>query len=142
MQTVMVGRAHVQVEVKGCFRCGTQYGSGWKPVRDIPVMVGERKLTVGISICADCSEDEIPEGSEPPMKGRIGRAGRARVHLLDKVDRPEYGAWANAACGKWAGSFDLVPEKEHVTCPDCKKLDPLKIRTKTVPHDPVPSGIF
>lgn len=140
MQTVMVGKAHIQVEVKGCFRCGTEHSSGWGKAREVLVTVGERRLSIEVGICADCAETEIPEGIDPPMKGRIGGG---RVHLLDKVDRPEYGVWANAACGKAAGRFELIPEKVAVTCPGCRKLDPERVRTKVVkPAGGVSSGVF
>lgn len=71
------------------------------------------------------------------LRGRIGIA--RRVHLLDQVDRPEFGAWGSSACGKWAGRVELVEEGAAVTCRDCAGLDPSKVETRTVSaekHDP------
>lgn len=72
------------------------------------------------------------------MKGRIGVA--RRIHLLDKVDRPEFNVWASSACGSWAGRVEIVDARQPVTCGACKKLDPSKIKTENISNRPYEPG--
>lgn len=72
------------------------------------------------------------------LKGMIGVA--KRVHLLDQVDRPQWGVWASSACGSWAGSVKIVDERQPVTCGACRKLNPSKIETKDISHRPIEPG--
>jgi hypothetical protein len=75
------------------------------------------------------------------MKGRIAKSG---VHLLSKVDRPQYGVWAQSACGSWAGPVEIMADKVPVSCGACRKLDPTKVETEDIsnrPYEPG-SGVF
>lgn len=72
------------------------------------------------------------------MKGSIGVA--RRVHLLDKVDRPQFGVWASSACGSWAGAVKIVDERHPVTCGACKRLDPSKVKTIDISNKPYEPG--
>ena len=60
MQSVKVGEASISVESKGCTVCGTEWASGWAVARSVPVTIGNRRLTVEVSICAECQVKAMP----------------------------------------------------------------------------------
>lgn len=72
------------------------------------------------------------------LKGRIGMA--RRIHLLDQVDRPQWGVWASSACGSWAGRVEIVDPRQPVTCGACQRLNPSKIETKDISNKPTEPG--
>jgi hypothetical protein len=75
------------------------------------------------------------------MSAMKGRFGSGQVHLLSKVDRPQWGVWAQSACGSWAGQFEVMAEKIPVSCGACRKLDPSKVETKDISNRPIEPGM-
>lgn len=74
------------------------------------------------------------------MSAMKGRFGSGQVHLLSKVDRPQWGVWAQSACGSWAGKFEVMKETIPVSCQACRKLDPTKVETEDITHKPTEPG--
>ena len=46
------------IDVKGCYKCGTYWSSGWHVYKVIPVHFGNTKSNITIHICADCAKME------------------------------------------------------------------------------------
>ncbi len=56
---VRFGKTKISIDVKGCFKCGTLWSSGWHEYKQIPVQFGDTKSSIIIHICADCKKDEL-----------------------------------------------------------------------------------
>ena len=50
-----LGKAKLMVKVIGCYRCGTQWASGWASVGEIKVMVNRKVIYRQVYVCATCA---------------------------------------------------------------------------------------
>jgi hypothetical protein len=53
-----VGKTKINVEAKGCVKCGSEHASGWAFYQVVPIIIGNLHGTVNISICADCLKNK------------------------------------------------------------------------------------
>lgn len=60
MQSVSFGKARISIESKGCVSCGTEWSSGWAAAQVVPVQIGNRRIEVTVSICAECQAEKTP----------------------------------------------------------------------------------
>jgi hypothetical protein len=78
------GKAKLDITVKGCMTCGTEWSSGWSVGRTVSVAFdGKSPIDVDIHLCARCSAP----GEEAPRNGEL-----ATIMLT----RPEYDAAGEA----------------------------------------------
>lgn len=49
-----IGKAKINIEVKGCTECGTEFSAGWSIDRLVIVFIGNMRSDVPLLICADC----------------------------------------------------------------------------------------
>jgi len=62
MQTVRIGKAKIDVTVRGCAWCGTEHSHNWSDYKNIQVAVDGRVfLPVTIHLCGDCAEKQKAE---------------------------------------------------------------------------------
>lgn len=57
MSAVTLGKAKIDIKVEGCIKCGTQWSSGWREVRTVPVKIGKWENAVSLNICANCDTE-------------------------------------------------------------------------------------
>lgn len=50
-----VKKAKISIDVEGCLECGTNWSSDWTVERNVEIVVGAKKKTISIYICADCA---------------------------------------------------------------------------------------
>lgn len=55
-----IGKTKIEVEVRGCCKCGVQCHSEWKVSSFIPVKIGNKEGIIFIHICGDCLKYDAP----------------------------------------------------------------------------------
>lgn len=52
-----IGKAKIDMDIRGCIDCGTEYSHGWEIARIIDVKIGGKVYQAEIHRCADCMKD-------------------------------------------------------------------------------------
>ncbi len=53
---IKIGESRISISVEGCFRCGTLFSSGWYPLKEIQVRLGEKSVRqITLHVCNDCA---------------------------------------------------------------------------------------
>jgi hypothetical protein len=53
-----IGKAKIDMEIRGCIDCGTEYSSGWEVARIIEVKIGGKVYQGQLHRCADCMKNK------------------------------------------------------------------------------------
>ncbi|MCZ7358691.1 MAG: hypothetical protein O8C55_01330 [Candidatus Methanoperedens sp.] len=53
--SIKIGKTQINIEVQGCYRCGTLWSSGWHPLKEVPVQINGRSLSLTLNVCHDCA---------------------------------------------------------------------------------------
>lgn len=60
MAALTVGKAKIDLDVRGCIKCGFEYSHNWETAKEVTVTfeVDKRKVvrTVSVYVCGDCME--------------------------------------------------------------------------------------
>src|SRR2546423_7757361 len=72
MPALSFGKTRVEIQARGCTRCGTEYSSGRSTAREVEIAVDKHKpVSVMIQICADC---------RPPDPSALTRKESELIH--------------------------------------------------------------
>ncbi len=50
-----IGKAKIDLSIRGCIDCGTEHSSGWEVARTVDVAIAGKVYQGQIHRCADCS---------------------------------------------------------------------------------------
>lgn len=53
-----IGKAMIDIHVRGCIECGTHWSRYWMIARNVSVRIGSKEDTIAVHICADCYEKQ------------------------------------------------------------------------------------
>ncbi len=53
-----IGKAKIDLEIRGCIDCGTEFSSGWEVAKVIDIKIGNKVYQGEIHRCADCMKNK------------------------------------------------------------------------------------
>ena len=53
-----IGKAKIDLDVRGCIDCGTEYSSGWEVARIVEIKIGKTVYQCEIHRCARCMKNK------------------------------------------------------------------------------------
>lgn len=70
---VTIGKTHINIDVTGCFRCGTPWSNGWYHLKSVRAVIDNIHKLLPVHVCADCATEEERKGTQVilPHSGKI-----------------------------------------------------------------------
>lgn len=63
-----IKNAKIDMTIRGCIECGTEFSSGWRVAREIKVTIGSKEFYGNVHICIDCDErSETESGGQKAL---------------------------------------------------------------------------
>jgi hypothetical protein len=62
-----IGKAKIDLTVRGCIDCGTLWSSGWEVAKRVEVTVDGSLFYVCVNRCADCSNKAKGKQNQPAL---------------------------------------------------------------------------
>lgn len=53
--SIKIGKTQINIEVQGCYRCGTLWSSGWYPLKVVQAQINGKPLPLTLNVCHDCA---------------------------------------------------------------------------------------
>ena len=54
-----IGKAKIDLEIRGCIDCGSEASSGWEVAQIIEIKIGSKSHQGTIHRCADCTKQRL-----------------------------------------------------------------------------------
>ncbi len=62
-------KSTISVTGEGCFRCGTLWSSGWHPLKEVPIKIGNKTAEITLSVCNDCASNDEKNTNQATLSG-------------------------------------------------------------------------
>jgi hypothetical protein len=56
-----IGKAKIDLDIRGCIDCGIQWSSGWEIAQVVEVVVAGKVYQGKVHRCADCTRKKAPQ---------------------------------------------------------------------------------